>query len=198
MAFKLLAGVSILLLAGTAFAMDFDRSGNGVPDIRISPEGVLIDNDEDGLFDHGFLDTDADGDLDSIWVDRDDDGIVKQGGEVKSVKAEVPFTPLSFAVNMSVEQRSHTDALRYYIDYDADGLPDEIAVDTDRDGRMEADSFGAYDASDNLALYGMQLLDFDHNGTFDEGRFQSSIADPQIKTMKFSKQQLPQLMSFSR
>jgi hypothetical protein len=197
MTFRMLAGAFIILLASTAFAIDFDRSGNGITDISINPGQVLIDNDEDGIYDHGFLDSNSDGQLDSIWVDRNDDGAIK-GGEVKRTRKEVAFSPLSSAINISVEQRFHTDAIRYYIDYNGDGLPDEIAVDTDRDGDMEVDAFGTYDAGDNLVLSGIQLLDFDNDGNFEGGRVQSGIGDSTIKSIRFSKHQQAQLMTFVR
>jgi hypothetical protein len=192
---RLFTALAMIFLMGTAIAIDFDRSGNGIPDIRIDSSQVLIDNDEDGIFDHGFLDSNSDSQLDSVWVDRNDDGIIK-GGEVKKTRIEVVFTPLLNTTNISVEIRNHTDAIRYYIDYNGDGRPDEIAVDTDKDGDIEVDAFGAYDAVGIFTLSGMQLMDFDNDGDFEEGRFQSNIGDPKIKTVRFSKSLQTQLMTY--
>lgn len=157
-------------LTCAAQTIEFDRNGNGIPDIRFGGEDqgdnfMHFDNDEDGTYDFGFQGG-CNGSGDSycaMWIDKNGDGKIKKN-EVRKLPGTLPWAtfPQSYALS-SETNGSGTD---YFLDWFEDFViaGRETARDLDGDCDSERDIFSAIGegASDSIAL-----IDRDNDGFFD-------------------------------
>ncbi len=175
-----------IALPGIALAVDtieFDRNGNGLPDVRFVPDmdsdqsGMVIqfDNDEDGEFDYGFLSGGAvhnDGEIFAMWIDKNSNGSV-QKNEVKMLPGTLPWAtfPSWFSVTPVTDAKGGID---HFMDYTDDTFADQVDRDPDGDGDTESHVLRAIGegAADVLAL-----SDRNNDGYFDHLSFRPEIGD---------------------
>ena len=129
---------------------DDDFDGDGMPD------HTDVDSDNDGIPDaveaaNGAVDSDGDGQADHLDLDSDNDGIpdaVEGPGENADADADgiddyydVDVTGGVDANNDGVDDASVAE------DFDGDGNPDYLDLDSDNDGLTDASEAGAIDAN---------------------------------------------------
>lgn len=175
-----------ILLSGPALAVDyieFDRNGNGLPDIRFVPDldsdqsgmAVQFDNNEDGTFDFGFLSGGSvhnDGEIYAMWIDRNKNGSM-QKNEVKMLPRTLPWA--TFPSSYVVTDNKHPDgSISHFMDYTDDTVVDQVDRDANGDGDIESTSLRAIGegASDVFAL-----IDQNNDGYFDHMAFRPEIED---------------------
>ncbi|BAO55489.1 T9SS type B sorting domain-containing protein [Nonlabens marinus] len=126
-----------------------DSDGDGVPDL------VDIDDDNDGIIDalEGAVDTDADGIIDALDLDSDNDGIPDnvEGQSTTGYIAPSGVDSDSNGLDDAYENTPGDGRGIDPLDFDNDGLPDYLDLDTDDDGVPDA----------------IEGFDYDNNGIAD-------------------------------
>lgn len=167
---------------------DLDLDADGLPD------AIALDFDGDGRVDDAMWDSDGDGTVDTALLDLDDDGAADHGytdptglgtwnGRGAPLPGVGPASTLNWTDPAGGRHRAPADRdATAWVDFDADGDPDELARDLDRDGTAEqvladTDRDGRHETAyldvDADGHYDLQLVDADGDGraedTYREG-----------------------------
>lgn len=166
----------VVPLACAAQTIEFDRNGNGIPDIRFGGEDqgdnfMHFDNDEDGTYDFGFLsggEVHNDGEIYAMWIDKNGDGEVGKK-EVKMLPYTLPYA--TFPTSITFEGAEHPEGVVYFFEYHPGDVVAEVAFDRDRDGDIEQERFRAIGAIGEGAADTLALIDRNNDGYYDRMRF---------------------------
>ena len=124
-----------------------DADGDGVPD------GIDLDDDNDGLSDifEGNADSDGDGLVDSLDTDSDNDGISDQDESLLPMMLGTDADTDGIDDVYDVDQTGGLDVDSdgiddrfVVIDTDADGTPDYLDLDSDNDGYLDSNENGDF------------------------------------------------------
>ncbi len=167
-----------------------DDNGNGLPNFRDAndndldgvPDGIDIDDDNDGILDvvEGDIDSDNDGYINRYDVDSDNDGIndLVESGLTNFTRLDANFDGRIDGAQVgenglfdSIETVPESGLTDYNLDgiedspedYDRDGIPNFLDLDSDRDGITDARESAGSDP-DSDGRYGRGSVFVDRTG----------------------------------
>ena len=171
--------------AANPVSISFDRSGNDTPDVRFTEaqDGggiVSFDNDEDGVFDFGFVLASRAGipKIHALWIDKNGDGLVKKN-EIDDLPFTMPWVVLPTSFLRTKEPNGNGND--YYLDYfeGSSSTFREEQRDLDGDGRIEVDIFETSTGNQPE----IRLIDRDNDGFYDRLRFR--VNDVSVHVIDF-------------